>query len=236
MKISVMQNHELNMSSLDFLTDYINPARIAANESEVRNNDFNKKIIDECDDLVTYEKIVRGNTVKYFELTYDQMMLVGMCESKAVRKNLLAKLRELQLPNFIFPASFADALQLAADQAKQIEYQNKHLMLSAPKVDFAERLTKVGYGVTLDEFSYSVHLDPSEIFTVLREMKILIRSRQSYNLPMQRYIESGYFVVRQTINERESDSIACIPLLTRKGELWLTHKLIKAGVLKAVAV
>ncbi|PSU18420.1 DNA-binding protein [Photobacterium phosphoreum] len=134
------------------------------------------------------------------------------------------------------PQTFAAALQLAADQARQIEIQSKQLILNAPKVDFAERIAKVDYGVTLDEFAYSVHLVPGTIFDVLREMKILISSRQSYNLPMQKHIESGCFVVRQILNERESSSIECISLLTSKGELWLIKRLIKAGVLKAVAV
>ncbi|PSW63707.1 DNA-binding protein [Photobacterium kishitanii] len=236
MNISVMQNHELNMSSLDFLNDYINPARIAANESEVRNNDFNKKIIDECDDLVTYEKIVRGNTVKYFELTYDQMMLIGMRESKAVRKNVLVKLRELSQPSSMLPASFADALQLAADQARQIETQNMQLMLNAPKVDFAERIAKVDCGMTLGKFAKAVNLGPRKIFAVLRDMKILISGCQGYNLPMQQYIENGCFVVRQSTYGPENDRIANTTLITGKGELWLTKKLIKAGVLKAVAV
>ncbi|PSU19941.1 DNA-binding protein [Photobacterium phosphoreum] len=134
------------------------------------------------------------------------------------------------------PQTFAAALQLAADQARQIEIQSKQLILNAPKVDFAERIAKVDYGVTLDEFAHSVHLVPGTIFDVLREMKILISSHQSYNLPMQKHIESGCFVVRQIFNERENSSIECISLLTSKGELWLIKRLIKAGVLKAVAV
>jgi len=37
------------------------------------------------------------------------------------------------------PQTFADALQLAADQARKIEEQNKALEIAAPKVEFVDR-------------------------------------------------------------------------------------------------
>ena len=49
-------------------------------------------------------------------------------------------------------------------------------------------------------------------------------------------IENGCFVVRQSTYGPENDRIANTTLITGKGELWLTKKVIKAGVLKAVAV
>ena len=86
------------MSSLDFLTDVINPARVAAGQKPIRNNDFIAKIEDEIEDLNGYETFVsnesgRGGArteQRYYNLNTDQMMLVGMRESKAVRKAVLA--------------------------------------------------------------------------------------------------------------------------------------------------
>lgn len=239
MDISVMQSHELNMSSLDFLNDYINPSRQEANESSVQYKDFILRVIDETDK--SHEEIflmdsTGGRKRQMVNLSYDDMMLVGMRESKAVRKNVLVKLRELSQPSSTLPASFADALQLAADQARQIEIQNKQLMLDAPKVDFAERIAKVDRGMTLGKFAKAVNLGPRKIFAVLRDMKILISGCQGYNLPMQQYIENGCFVVRQSTYGPENDRIANTTLITGKGELWLTKKLINAGVLKAVAI
>lgn len=136
----------------------------------------------------------------------------------------------------VLPASFADALQLAADQARQIEQQQQQIAIAAPKVDFAERIAKVDQGIKLGEYAKAVNLGPHKIFTILRCMKILISGCQGYNLPMQQYIDSGYFIVRQSTYGPEDDKrIANTALITGKGELWLTNKLVKTGVLKAVA-
>lgn len=136
----------------------------------------------------------------------------------------------------VLPASFADALQLAADQARQIEQQQQQIDIAAPKVDFAERIAKVDQGIKLGEYAKAVNLGPHKIFAILRDMKILISGCQGYNLPMQQYIDSCYFIVRQSTYGPEDDTrIANTALITGKGELWLTNKLVKSGVLKAVA-
>ncbi|HHQ4929093.1 TPA: hypothetical protein ACSP88_002531 [Aeromonas hydrophila] len=77
------------MTSLDFLNNIINPARVAAGESAVQNNQFVKRVADELDLLETQKLFELGKTghkMPYFDLTEDQMRLVGMRESKAVRK------------------------------------------------------------------------------------------------------------------------------------------------------
>ncbi|WMX18779.1 putative DNA-binding protein [Escherichia phage vB_EcoP_PAS7] len=90
-------NTEQTMSSLDFLNNIINPARVAAGEREVRNRDFIKRVEDELDDLTAGETFVRfGNTVTYYNLTLEQMTLIGMRESKAVRRSVLETLKKLQ--------------------------------------------------------------------------------------------------------------------------------------------
>ena len=122
-------NLDQKMSSRDLL-DLINQVRAQFNEKPVRLNDFNSRIADELDGE-NYETFVVQNFNNtesiVFELTIDQCMLIGMRESKAVRKNVLAILKQKQLPQ-----SFSEALQLAADQARQLE-------LAAPKVQYFDR-------------------------------------------------------------------------------------------------
>lgn len=112
------------MSSLDFLNNIINPARVAAGESPIENRKFLIKVEDELDDLperkkIPHEKINNLKTPDQwsYDLTFDQMMLVGMRESKVVRKKVLAKLKELQKVQTAFPVpqTMGEALRLAAD-------------------------------------------------------------------------------------------------------------------------
>ena len=93
---------DFEMSSLDFLNEVINPARMAAGENPIENGKFLKKLVDEIDDLPApkifrHDKInnLRTPDQKYYNLSMDQMLLVGMRESKAVRRSVLAKLKEL---------------------------------------------------------------------------------------------------------------------------------------------
>lgn len=99
-------DNKFTMSSLDFLKNFINPARVAAGEEVwVRHNDFLARVKDELEGQVLVTKLFtpklqgRGGNRKPFEvvdLNMDQMLLVGMRESKSVRKAVLAKLKKLQ--------------------------------------------------------------------------------------------------------------------------------------------
>ena len=86
------------MSSLDLL-EIINTARIEAGESEVRRNQFTERCIDELDGDHYKTFVVNnqnGTTSEALMLTQDQCMLIGMRESKAVRRNVLAKLKAIE--------------------------------------------------------------------------------------------------------------------------------------------
>lgn len=100
-----MTGDGITMTSLEFLNDIINPARISAGESPVENRHFVSRIEDEIDDLGVTETIYATTSqgakreVKGYQLNFDQMTLVGMRESKAVRRSVLAKLKELVREN-----------------------------------------------------------------------------------------------------------------------------------------
>lgn len=88
----------VTMTSLDFLNSVINPAREEAGEKPIRNNDFIKRLEDELSGQeIAYESFVRfGNTVKEYTLNADQLLLVGMRESKAVRLKVLEYIRKIE--------------------------------------------------------------------------------------------------------------------------------------------
>lgn len=123
MKNLVSTSNQETMTSLD-LREIVNAARSEHGENPVRNNDFLEKVKDELDlDEATYEKTVgqklnsRGTMSDYLNLTLDQCMLVGMRESKAVRRSVLVKLKDKeqqqpvnpQIPDFSDPIAAARA-------------------------------------------------------------------------------------------------------------------------------
>ena len=92
-------NTQNTITSLEFL-DVVNASRIASGESPHEPRKFLAKVEDELDDLTGKKFRLNNNQSKtyYYDLTVDQCMLVGMRESKSVRRSVLAKLKELEAP------------------------------------------------------------------------------------------------------------------------------------------
>lgn len=143
-----MQSHNVarTMSSIE-LREMINDARALAGEPKVRNDHFLSRVEDELgDDLEGVQKYFtphHGNQVATYNLTLDQCMLVGMRESKAVRRSVLKKLKALEgprviatLPDFSNPAAAARAW---AEQFELQQQANQALAIAAPKVEFVDK-------------------------------------------------------------------------------------------------
>ena len=84
----------------------LNNIRQDRGASPIRHNDFIARVIDEIDDLPRCESFVpsrQSNSIDTYQLTKRQMLLIGMRESKAIRKQvlnwldlLIAKVSELE--------------------------------------------------------------------------------------------------------------------------------------------
>ncbi|WP_272666162.1 phage antirepressor KilAC domain-containing protein [Providencia sp. PROV110] len=137
---TLVNNTNQTMSSLDFLDGIINPARIQAGETPHEPRKFLAKVEDELDLDVTGKKFrLNNNQTKtfYYDLTLDQLMLVGMRESKSVRRSVLEKLKQLEAPKI--PQTLPEALRLAADLAEQKQIVEQQLAIAAPKAEFVDR-------------------------------------------------------------------------------------------------
>lgn len=135
----IAMSGEMTMDSLEFLRDVINPARAEFGEPEVQNAKFVSRVEDELDDLPAVKIIHRfGNEVRSYDLTIDQMMLVGMRESKAVRRKIRDRLNSLQKPQI--PQTYAAALLEAGRLALELEQSQQQLALAAPKADVFDKV------------------------------------------------------------------------------------------------
>ncbi|RZQ02614.1 DNA-binding protein [Vibrio vulnificus] len=136
---------------------------------------------------------------------------------------------------FRIPQTLPEALQLAADLAKQNEQVTRQLAIAAPKAEFADHVSMAKKGILLGQFAKTIGMGPNTIFRVLREMRVLMQSGSNYNMPYQEFIDRGYFTIKQgTFELRSEIKISHTPLITGKGEIWLRKKLLDAGYLKAV--
>ncbi|WP_136484686.1 phage antirepressor KilAC domain-containing protein [Vibrio sp. H11] len=178
----------------------------------------------------------RGQWFDYFELSKRDSLVVVARLSPEFTAAVVDRWQELEKSNPTLPSSFAEALQLAANQAKELESKTQQLALAAPKAEFADAVAGADKGVLLSHFAKAVGLGSVTIFRILREQKIFISRGTSYNLPYQEYVERGYFTVKQGTYETNSQTrISHTAMITGKGEMWLRKKLIDTGHLKAVA-
>ena len=136
----IAMSGEMTMTSLEFM-EIINAERVAAGESEHEPRKFLAKVQDELDLDDTGKKFrLNSNRTEsaYYDLTIDQMMLVGMRESKSVRRNVLDKLKSMQKPQI--PQTYAAALLEAGRLALELEQSQQQLSLAAPKADVFDKV------------------------------------------------------------------------------------------------
>ena len=220
------------MTSLDLLK-LVNEARIECGESGIRANDFHKRIEDELDGD-HYETFVVQNsnktTTTAFKLNEDQCTLIGMRESKAVRKNVLAKLKSKH-QTFTLPQTFSQALSLAAEQAKQLEEVNAKVELLEPKAQALDVLSQNRNGyLCLTDAAKHLHVKVKDLTNLLANKKIIYRRATSNPLKKgkwaayDRVIQNGWLFHDYVAGEKpDGTDYAPQVLVTPKGMVHIAQ-------------
>lgn len=200
------------MSSIDLLS-LINSSRDSLGERQVRHNDFIARAMDELEGE-HYETFVVQNMnkteTKALLLNQDQCMLVAMRESKMVRRSVLEKLKQINKPQL--PQTFAEALQLAANQAKLLEE-------AAPKVEFHDKIVNDAATFSLRDAAKKIQQRPNKFSAWLRMEGYLCQN----NLPKQQYINQGLFKTHTGQSKEEYQFSQT--RVTSKGLAYFTKKL-----------
>lgn len=212
-------NHEISMSSLDFLSSIINPARIEAGEAPHEPRKFLAKIEDELDLDGTGKKFrLNNNQTKtaYYDLDFDQMMLVGMRESKVVRRSVLAKLKVMHGSQI--PQTLPDALRLAADLAEQKAELESKLAIAAPKAEFVEHYVEASGLMGFREVAKLLGIKETDFRLFLLENGIMYRLAGKMT-PYSQHLDVGRFSVKtgEASNGRAFTQVKFTP----KGVQWV---------------
>lgn len=174
MNISIIDNNT-TMTSYDFMVSVINPARVEAGEKPTRYRDLIPRIKDELGDDLPEAKVSRldlpqggFNEMTMFDLTPRQMLLVGMRESKAVRRKVLEYVERLEQRNreleqrvsAIGRAGVSRAGATWGDYCKANGLPAQHLMTVLTR---ERKLFRVSPGN-----AWSVNPDYGDCFTVIK--------------------------------------------------------------------
>lgn len=123
------------------------------------------------------------------------------------------------------PHSFAEALQLAADQAKQIELQK-------PKVLFADSVATSHTTILIGELAKilrgnGIDVGATRLFQWLRDNGYLIsRKGSDWNMPTQRAMNLGLFKIKETSISHSDGSVSVSKTtkVTGKGQQYFINK------------
>ncbi|END8146789.1 phage antirepressor KilAC domain-containing protein, partial [Escherichia coli] len=126
----------------------------------------------------------------------DSIIVVAQLSPEFTAR-LVDRWRELEGATAKIPQTFSEALRLAADLEDQKAELEKQLALAAPKVEFADRVGEAS-GILIGNFAKVVGIGPNKLFAWMRDHKILIASGSRRNVPMQEYMDRGYFTVKET--------------------------------------
>ena len=143
-RFSISENVARTMSSVD-LRDLVNDARTRAGESKVRNDQFIIRVEDELSGELGVCSFIAhpqsGVMMASYDLTLDQCTLVGMRESKAVRRTVLQKIKDLEGPKQL---STIEILQIAMESEKARLMLTAQVEQQATKIHSLENLFKEG--------------------------------------------------------------------------------------------
>lgn len=130
------------------------------------------------------------------------------------------------------PASFAEALQLAADQARKLEEQERQMELDAPKVLFAKSVEGSRDSILVSGLSKILkqngieNMGQNRLYEILRHHGYLCTKGEYYNQPTQMSMELGLFELKETAVHKPNGDIliSFTTLVTGKGQTYFVNK------------
>jgi phage antirepressor YoqD-like protein len=133
----------------------------------------------------------------------------------------------VETPNEVqprLPQTYTEALQALLDEAKAREVLDQKLLEQAPKVKFAESVQTAHNLISIEQLAKLLSIPGYEgrnkFFKLLKEEGYLISTN---NLPYQKYIDNGWFVVKEVVSPT---GFACtVTRVTGKGQLRLAEAL-----------
>jgi len=190
-------------------------------------------------DFLTIDKLIKRSKSKDFHISLNMAKELSMLErnakGKAARRYFIeCEEKTKQAPALQIPQTFADALLLAGQQAKQLEAQNLQIEQQRPAVEYCQKVSATSGSLKIRDFAKSISKDgfsigQNKLFAWLRNSGFLTYG----NTPYQKYINNGYFELVTGIIEHSTTGRQWTQTrITGKGQIALSAKLLKAEATK----
>lgn len=158
---------------------------------------------------------------RQFEYMLDKDLTITLVTgyNAQLRYRIVKRWQELEAnaTSPVIPQSFADALQLAADQARQLE-------LAAPKVAHYDNVVERAGLLNATQVAQKVRLSAVAMNKILDELGVYNKAVKRSRVFQQWFIDKGLGEVKQT------DQGFSQAMFTKRGEAWIIERLISEGV------
>ena len=178
-----------------------------------------------------------GQVYREFLLSQRDTLVVVSGYSVELRARIIDRWQDLEAraDQFQIPATYAEALQAAADQAKENQSLRLVILDQAPKVAAIKRLASACGAICISDAAKQLQVPPSRLFLWLEKNRwIFHRGGSKRWTAYQPRITSGYLVHKVTAlksdPETGEDRAAFQPLVTPKGLAYLAEKNIGASL------
>ena len=138
------------------------------------------------------------------------------------------------------PQSYSEALRLAAEQAEQLEMQQKQLQAQAPKVVFADAVATSQKSCLVGEMAKilrqnGIDMGQQRLFKWLRHSGFLCKQGERYNQPTQRAMDMELIEIKKTSISRPDGTImvTTTPKITGKGQIYFVNLFLKSEMMLA---
>lgn len=165
-----------------------------------------------------------GQVYREFLLSQRDTLVVVSGYSVELRARIIDRWQELEAraDQFQIPATYADALQAAADQARDNQSLRLVILDQAPKVAAIKRLAAAGGAICITDAAKHLQVQPSKLFAWLEQHRWIFRRQGSGGwTAYQPRITSGYMIHKVTSLKSDPETgverAAFDPLVTPKG-------------------
>lgn len=196
-------------------------------------------------DIMNRQSIANSSNI-YLLSEQGYMLLVGFMKTekaKEIRKNLRREyfsmrkeLNSIKQQKASLLLKIYDGGQdavVASKELSKIEVEEATAPL-IPKVEFHDAVSVAKNCINFGKFAASfqnnnkVSFGRNKILEWCRKRDYLCSSHNLKNKPSQQMLDSGYMKYKERTNERNGNTyITYTPLLTGKGQIWLTKKLLE---------
>jgi anti-repressor protein len=157
------------------------------------------------DDLGRQQRVIVVNEAALYDLVFDSRRPEAKAFRRWVTNDVLPSLRKTGqyavAEQFAIPRTYAEALELAAQQARAIEDRDRELAAAKPKIDGYDALIDATGNYKIGDVAKVLAepgLGQNKLFELLRQEHVLITGGKSHNSPYQSHVDAGRFVVRVT--------------------------------------